>query len=58
MMDAAEEVWELTPTGRLLSLIQARYRTYDDEPLTLEDAENLLARLDTEADYLGAYVDD
>lgn len=55
--EIAHEVWELTPTGRLVSLIQCRYRTYDGEPLTLQNAEQLLGRLDQEADYLGAYVD-
>jgi hypothetical protein len=41
----------------LLELIRLRYKI-DGEPLTEQEAQSLLDRLDQEADYLGAYVDD
>ena len=47
----------LTNRGRMVAFIMQRYMI-DGRSLTLEEAEDLLARLDTEADYLGAYVDD
>lgn len=41
----------------LVDAIQRRY-AIDGEPITLQEAERLLLRLDTEADYLGAYIND
>ena len=50
-----EVLVQLTNKGRLVVLIMRRYEI-DGVPLSLEQAEGLLERLDTGADYLGAYV--
>ena len=39
----------------LIYMIQLRYEL-DGRPLSLQDAEELLGRLDQEVDYLGGYV--
>jgi hypothetical protein len=54
-----EVVGQFTALDRaeLVDVIQRRYKI-DGAPLGLDDAERLIERLDTEADYLGAYVDD
>lgn len=40
----------------IVELIQLRY-AIDGASITMQDAEQLMDRLDQEADYLGAYVD-
>lgn len=46
---------QLTDRGKLAVLLMRRYKI-DGCPISLDDAERLIERLDTEADYLGAYV--
>jgi hypothetical protein len=41
----------------LVYMIQLRYEL-DGKPLSLQDAEDLLGRLDQEVDYLGGYIRD
>lgn len=51
------EDWAKTVRSELIYWIQVRYEL-DGEPLSYQDAEDLLDRLDTEVDYLGGYIRD
>lgn len=51
------EDWARTVRAELLYWIQVRYEL-DGQPLSLQDAEDLLDRLDQEVDYLGGYIRD
>lgn len=52
-----EEEWASTVRSELLYWIQVRYEI-DGKPLGIQDAEDLLGRLDQEVDYLGGYIRD
>ena len=51
------EDWARNVRMELLYWIQVRYEL-DGEPLSFQDAEDLLDRLDQEVDYLGGYIRD
>ena len=51
------EDWAKTVRSEIIYWIQVRYEL-DGKPLGLQDAEDLLDRLDQEVDYLGGYIRD